>query len=139
MPSYPKGQLAFVCGMILVIGHFITFILIWRNSSISPSAKSDIVAMIVPITAASVTSAVLYASKHSEIDLRATPPVNAFFIFVSIIIPLMLFSILMYGIFHMDGEGSVNDFKAFIISAEAMFGGLLVIVTEALFGTHAED
>lgn len=133
-----RGQVAFYCGMILIFGHFAAFALVWLNSSISPSSKSDIVAIIVPLTVASVTSAVLYAMKHGEIDLRRTPKVNAFFFLISTIVPLMFFIILLLGLYQLDGEGSVEDFKAYIVSFEAAFAGIFVVVTEALFSSHKD-
>ena len=139
MFSYPRGQVAFACGMMFIFGHFAAFVLVWANSSISPTAKNDITSIIVPITVASVTSAVLYAVKHAEIDLKNTPTVNPFFFLVSIIIPAMFFAVLLYGIFDLDGERSVDQFKLYIVAAEAMFGGVFVIVTEALFGSHKAD
>jgi hypothetical protein len=140
MLTYPRGQISFVCGMLLLIGHFLSFVLVWGNSAISPVAKSDIIAIIVPITVASVTSAVLYAAKHAEMDLKATPPVNAFFLTVAIIIPLGFFAVLFWGLYSLDGERAVDDFKLFIVTAEAMFGGIFVVVTEALFSSpHPVD
>jgi hypothetical protein len=135
MLMYPKGQVSFVCGMMLLIGHFFAFVLVWSNSSISPLAKNDIIAILVPITVASVTSAVLYAAKHAEMDLKTTPPVNAFFLTVAIFVPAGFFMVLFWGLYSLDGERSVDDFKLFIVSAEAMFGGIFVVVTEALFSS----
>ena len=139
MLSYPRGYVAFACGMILIAGHFLSFGIVWLNSSISPTAKSDVIALIIPITVASVTSAILYAAQYSEIDLGATPKVNPFFLVVSIFIPLLFFAIILIGLANLDGEESVKNFKIFIVSAEAAFGGIFVIVTEALFGSRSED
>ncbi len=137
MFSFPKGQVAFMCGMILIFGHFAAFLLVWANSSISPTAKNDIISIIIPITVASITSAVLYAVKHGEMNLKETPIVNPFFLVVSIVIPTMFFGLIFWGLIALDGEQSVKDFKLYIVSAEAAFGGVFVIVTEALFSTKS--
>lgn len=131
---YTKGQVAFVCGMMLLFGHFAAFVLVWTNEAISPTSKNDIVAIIVPMTVASVASAVLYAMKHGEIDLRLTPKVNIFFLSMAIFVPIMFFAILLGGLWGLNGDPSVDTFKIYIVTAEATFGGLFVIVTEALFG-----
>ena len=51
-------------------------------------------------------------------------------------IPAMFFALIFWGLWSLDGEQSVDKFKVFIISAEAMFGGIFAIVTEALFSAQ---
>lgn len=135
MKKLRKGQLAFLCGTILLAGHALVFFFVWSNVNISPTSKNDMIAIILPLTVASAISAVLYAVKHGEIDLSKTAEVNGFFMLVVIGVPVVFFVILIWGIVSLDGDSGVDDFKIFIVSFEAAFGGIFTIATEALFGS----
>ncbi|WP_036797272.1 hypothetical protein [Leisingera caerulea] len=135
---FPRGLIAMTFGFILLGGHAICYFVITSNDSVSPSSKSDVVAIFIPLTVAALTSAALYAVKHADIKLSETARANVFFAVFAIVVPLMFFYILVDGLWKLDGDQSVDDFKRYVVAAEAVFGGVFTIMSEAVFGKPRE-
>jgi len=80
-------------------------------------------------------SATIYASQNAEIDLKNTPETNMFFFLFAVLIPIIFFGILIFGLASLDGDAEVKNFKTFMLAAEAIFGGVFAIMMEGIFGS----
>ena len=132
---FPRGVLAFWGGIIVIFAHFFSLLIISSNSTISWSSKSDLYAIMLPITVASITSAVVYFLKHALIDPKNTPKTNAGYFLVTILLPAAAFVILGWKLYQLDGEPSVDNFKVFVVGFEAFFGVILAMTNESLFSS----
>lgn len=131
----PRGMIAMWSGLLILAGNFLAFLSTYLNGSISPASKGDIIAIIVPVTVASLTSTVNYAMKNAEVDLKETPKANHLFTFFALVVPLIFLGILLTGIWNLDGDRSVADFKLMVVATQAMFGGVFALTVEGVFGT----
>jgi hypothetical protein len=132
-----RGYIAAFVGGGILLGHLglIPFVALTMDTLLT-NEKIAVLMLLGPVTAASVVTAVQFATKNGGTNLGQTDSVNAFFVFVTVAVPsaLLLF---LYGACLMRQSGQIVDteqFKTSIGVIELFMGASYALVVDSLFG-----
>jgi membrane protease YdiL (CAAX protease family) len=133
-----KGYLSAYTALLLLFGHMYIYYQI-VGLPVSEENITAISQIVYPIIGASLVSAVLFVIRQQHQRLSETEDVNWLFgVFVAVL-PTVTVGYIVYSLSQVGGNGDVPELKTTIAVGETFFGGVFVLVVDALFGGHKSN
>lgn len=131
-----KNRLKTIVGWLIVIGHLIVFsyIIIGKDASWNLDRKITAILTLAPVFAAYFVSVVQsFISDQSNFDPGQN--INANFIGVSILLPLVLFAVVGYTLYSFPSQefDKPEQLQRWLSAIEIGFGGTVGLIIEDLF------